>query len=268
MKITTKEVLVTPEIAAKYLKNNVNNRDVKPGVVEAYAAQMRNNEWKEGNPQPISFSVSGLLIDGQHRLSAIIKSGKAQRLMIAENVSDDMFSVIDRGSKRTPGDIFKMADIKNPILTSAIIVKFLNTGKRINAIECRPTMQQLMEEYQKRPDFWNHIVDFSTNAKKSFGGFLEPSLLGGWYAQCSDIDQSQADIYFKALISGIGFVNEKDPILQYRQYLIKNKEDKHLKNVLSSIRHALFIKSWNMLREKKLHILKYSPKQEKFPTLK
>lgn len=264
-------LLVTPAIAAELLKNNNCNRILRPAVIADYAGQMARGEWRENTPERLLISPSGRLLNGQHRLHAVVESGITFTFEVAYNVPEDMFDIIDRGARRTPGDILSIAGVKNPILTAAIIVKFLNMGKKATgyATADKPSMKQIRNEYDNRPKFWDHIVDFANNSKKSFGGYLEPSLLGSWYALCSDISVKDADRYFAGLTTGLGFTNEKDPICQYRQYLLKNREEKHLHTALASTKLALFIKSWNMMRDQKLKSLRYSPKVEiDFPVLK
>lgn len=70
----SERVKITPELAQHYLTFNRNNWDVIPNRIEAYADEMRRGEWIE-NGDSIVFTKNARLIDGQHRLQAIIKSG-------------------------------------------------------------------------------------------------------------------------------------------------------------------------------------------------
>lgn len=275
--IKFRQLLVTPTQAAEWLQKNPTNRDYKPNIGKHYANLMSKGEFSESSPIPISFDHDGNLIDGQHRLSGVILSGKSVWMTIAENVPSENFKIIDRGAKRTPGDIFKISGIENSKICAAIIHKFLLakkfSGKKFVGNDGSDnyrifSVNDLINEYNLRPFYWQHIINFVHKSNKSFGGFLDPSLLGAWYAATSDISESDANTYFTALTTGIGFTNDKDPILQYRNYLIKNKETRHIKTVVSSNRYAMFVKSWNMFRDKKLKTLTYQPSQESFPILK
>jgi len=272
-----KQVLVTPELAAEWLQRNPNNRDFKDNIAKNYAQLMTRGEFSQSSPIPISFDEKNNLLDGQHRLQAVIISGKSVCMTIAENVPAENFKIIDRGTKRTPGDIFKMSGIENSKICAAIIQKFLSgkklSGKRQAGTDSSDnyrmfSMDDLLAEYKKRPDYWMHVIEFVNKSHKSFGGFLDPSLLGAWYAITSDIHEADASRYFNALTSGLGFTSEKDPVLQFRNYLVKNKETKHIKTVIASNRYALFVKSWNMFRDKKLKTLTYQPTTEQYPVLK
>jgi hypothetical protein len=74
--IETKMMWVTPEIAKKYLERNTENRTLRPHWVNTLALAIKNNEFITTH-QSIAFSKSGRLLDGQHRLHAIIQANKA-----------------------------------------------------------------------------------------------------------------------------------------------------------------------------------------------
>src|SRR5687768_3937102 len=71
--------LVTPDRAKQMLLNvRDKNRSLKENSVQIYAEAMRRGDW-QFNGDPIRFGADGKLFDGQHRLTAIIRSGKPQQ---------------------------------------------------------------------------------------------------------------------------------------------------------------------------------------------
>jgi len=66
--------VVTPEMAHSYLLHNARHRPIKEKKVNEYMAQMIDGSWKL-NGKPIIFDSNGRLLNGQHRLSAVIKAG-------------------------------------------------------------------------------------------------------------------------------------------------------------------------------------------------
>lgn len=107
-RLVTRRRLVTPEIAQQMLdKKPEHQRAISPALVEKYAADMKAGRWAE-NAETIKLDVDGLLLDGQHRLSAIVASRKSQFLLIVSGVDASSFSTIDVGRKRTPGDMFSI----------------------------------------------------------------------------------------------------------------------------------------------------------------
>jgi hypothetical protein len=69
-------VRISPQAAENIIKAlNIGNRRVRRVLVEYLKAQIRNGEWQEDHPQKIIFSAKPRLIDGQHRLIAIVEAG-------------------------------------------------------------------------------------------------------------------------------------------------------------------------------------------------
>lgn len=95
--------IVTPEVASRLLENNEGNRRVRPAVVTKYAAAMIYGSWR-ATPEAIIVSKTGKLLNGQHRLHAIIKAGVAIPLFLVRNVEDGVFEALDRGATRSAAD--------------------------------------------------------------------------------------------------------------------------------------------------------------------
>ena len=71
----TEVVLVTPLLAKKWLERNTDNRDIRPSVVTGLAESITRGEWVLSH-QGIAFAKSGRLLDGQHRLLAIVEANR------------------------------------------------------------------------------------------------------------------------------------------------------------------------------------------------
>jgi len=71
----TEKVFITPSMAKTMLEKLAHaKRKPDPGKVKKFAAKLRNREWIEGGPD-IKFCENGTMVDGQHRLLAIISTG-------------------------------------------------------------------------------------------------------------------------------------------------------------------------------------------------
>lgn len=98
---------ITPSIAAEYLKKNMPlNRRINSSRVETYADDIRRGGWKL-NGESICFNEKGELIDGQHRLLAIIKAGVPAEISVIRGVGNDI-ALFDRGANRTETQILRM----------------------------------------------------------------------------------------------------------------------------------------------------------------
>jgi hypothetical protein len=119
----TKMVLITPESAKELLKLNVSNRPLNQVTVDWYAKQMTNGQWTISG-QTISISDKNTLIDGQHRLAALVKSGKEITFNVAYNVPFQSFVNYDSVRSRGLCDVFAIENILNYKSISAIISKY------------------------------------------------------------------------------------------------------------------------------------------------
>lgn len=107
-------VLVSPDVAKAMLTQNSNNRTIRPRQVAAYARDMENGNWNEDAPNAIVFSQEGALIDGQHRLNAVISSKKTIAMNVTILAKDAQLGYIDRNIRRTVKDSLKMFYGVNP----------------------------------------------------------------------------------------------------------------------------------------------------------
>lgn len=132
--------MITPKMAAEYLEHNIQNRPLSERVVNEYASRMKAGEWML-SPDAIAFDWNGNLINGQHRLRAIIKSDTQCQFYVGRNNSPATFSVTDEGRKRSAGDILAISGTSCAGRTASIVKavlalrgrKSLNNGTNIYA---------------------------------------------------------------------------------------------------------------------------------------
>lgn len=99
--------VVSPDLATKWLEGNTHNRPVRDSVVHRYAADMQAGRWKQSH-QGIAFDEEGTLIDGQHRLFAVIEASTPVLMQVTYGLSMDTQMVVDDGIKRTTVDLLKI----------------------------------------------------------------------------------------------------------------------------------------------------------------
>ena len=95
---------IDPDKALAMLVANTCNRNLRKNHVHALANAMRRGEWAASH-QGIAISESGVLLDGQHRLTAIIESGIGIDIAVARNVPDAAKIAMDIGAKRSISDV-------------------------------------------------------------------------------------------------------------------------------------------------------------------
>lgn len=121
---------ISPEMAKRWLANCRVNRSLDRAVVVAFARDMKNGEWQTTH-QGIAFDDRNALIDGQHRLHAIILANVTICLMVTFDLPSrrpgqrmTTMDAVDRGRHRSVADQLRiqhgMADarIKSAICAS------------------------------------------------------------------------------------------------------------------------------------------------------
>ncbi len=107
-------VVVTPDLAEQWLKSNILNRKARKTRVRMYARDMAAGRWLF-NTQGISFATDGSLIDGQHRLMAVVESGVSVTFVVWFNVPPASRSVIDLNGPRNLADIARLTCIQSAV---------------------------------------------------------------------------------------------------------------------------------------------------------
>lgn len=98
---------ITPAIARAYLASNQSNRKVTVTNVKDLAAAIRRGEWRLTH-QGIAFSCTGRLLDGQHRLLAVVEAGQPITTVVSRGLPEETFMALDIGKKRSYADVLGM----------------------------------------------------------------------------------------------------------------------------------------------------------------
>lgn len=256
----TKE-LITPVIAKQMLAKMPLNRSIKKYKIQQYCDDMENGRWKEDTGETIKISKEGNIIDGQHRLLSIIKTGKSIQLTVARGINEDVMTVIDTGASRSAKDAFKLSGIKHETIISASINKYISL--RDSIIDSKSgTNSMFLEEYHKREKFWNVVAGKTTVWYKAFAKILPPSFIGGIYAFLYERNPDIVDSFFEQISFGENIQN--DTLTQLRNRLLSDKLS--ARKIGVGIKTALIIKTWNyFVRNEEVKYLRYDPIKEDFP---
>jgi hypothetical protein len=157
---------ITPDIAKQFLALSAGNPrynnegKVNKTVVEKYASDMKRGVW-ELTSQGISFNESGKLIDGHHRLNAIISSGCTIKMYVTHNVPNDSV-YFDRAYTRTTQQILKFSFGVDDELSSSIVTSVARLHRYFEmGLSCRARAEKITD-YE--------IYDFIENHKELLRG--------------------------------------------------------------------------------------------------
>jgi hypothetical protein len=126
---------------------------VKFSHVDYLAGCISRGEWLLTH-QGIAFAPDGRLLDGQHRLMAIVKSGLPVQIQVSMGVQPDTFDVIDTGSvKRSASDVLHVpfATTAVAVMARKLVVGSFSSGTAVSAQQLRPYVERfgpLIEELE------------------------------------------------------------------------------------------------------------------------
>ncbi len=121
---------VTPAQATDWLATMGANRRLNASHVARLAEDIRRGDWRQ-TFDPIRFNKKGELVDGQHRLSAIVTSGKTVALYVVRNLDARAMAVIDTGRARSVADAMQINGVANArkLAAAAKVLYYYDLGK-------------------------------------------------------------------------------------------------------------------------------------------
>lgn len=199
------EVLVTPEMAKKFLEKNDVNRRYEPKRAASYSKDMLAGKW-ELNGEDIAISTSGNLKNGQHRLSAIIIANIPVKLGIKFDVPENI-TIYDKGRNRSTSDTLAAKGFdKN--LSSSIIIAMI----RLHYTYCFSQMYVTDSEIENFINKHKYHLETVMNLLKGktttkHGTRLNCKnagiLLPVFYALYSDVDETELNDFLEVLYTGL-----------------------------------------------------------------
>jgi len=209
--IKTEIVKVTPAMAQEWLGAAAHNRSLSRRTVEAYALDMRNGKWSLTH-QGVGFDEGGQLIDGQHRLHAVIESGCTVAMMVARGIDARSADAIDGGRPRTVADRLRLHEIDNgqQIAARCTIIQWLDDGRPRTTV--RGTLAQTLATRVRYSD----ALAWSFRALPQKGvGMSSPTT--GVLTWCYDRRPEEIDVFARQVRTGEGLFRG-DPALALRRF--------------------------------------------------
>lgn len=243
---SSKVELITPETASEMLENNCNNRALLKNVVVKYAASMDRGEYRL-NGQPIIISDKGRLLDGQHRLQAIILSGKPISMFVTRGIDESTFDTIDTGKSRSPADVLTSMGYSkhwsSSIVSAARYLILFNpqTGRIITGAQvAKMTSNHILVEYvlgnDDLIDAAAHMIDISPRAR---------CIQMGWAIfllyKMAEQNKDLAYEYMEQVMTGLN-LNENDPAYAVRSKLERDRNS--MRKLPLFVRACVLARGW------------------------
>lgn len=215
-------ISITPKLAQSLLKNNRANRPISKKTVESYARDMLNGNWKTNTGNAISISKDGALLDGQHRLTAVIKSEIPISMWVCYGCDDN--GVYDRNRGRSVRDQLNMSrtDLPSVMRSNSFLgmIRFVTVGN--GKITSGDTEKYIDEHYDELSSFIELGVFASTKAKIT----ICTVFVALYWAFLSGVPGEYITKFMDVLRSGMASCPEEYPIIAYRNYLLESYSSK------------------------------------------
>ncbi len=239
--------VIGPDEARKYLETVGVNRKVVQVHVERLAESMRGGEWVEMAGDPIRFNQQGELIDGQHRLWAVIEAGMPLRFAVARGLPVEAMTVLDTGRRRTLADFLEMHGEHNAAVMAGALgyLHYYWTTNEMVPIQWgvrKLTVPEALKLLEEHPGIRESVTVTHAVARLIGGG---RSRWAAIHYVPSSIDYSDAEQFFKKLLTAEE-VPQGSPISLLRNHLIADWHAMRHMGIREYI--ALVFKAWNLYR--------------------
>lgn len=257
------KILATKDIAQEWLNHNYSNRAISEKYLKTLIKEIRENKWVI-NGDTIRFSKTGELLDGQHRLTAIVKTGIPQYVWVFTGL--DKTSHIDDGRGRTIRDQIlvsgkaKKGDAFSDNKCIATVRYLYNYSRNNNGYyqEERPSTDDVLLWMQLHSDSINFIKKLadihggSVNARSAF--ILAAALV----CQMNGVSEEDITDWFRVVRTGEYSSDLQLSGIAFRNYLI-NMKSSHKESGIGFLKAQHSIRVFNHKKCRQLNAKTFYP---------
>ena len=244
--VTLTWVLMTPPLATEWLeRNTIPNRNPRLREVTKYATDMRDGNWASDASDPICRDTEGNILDGQHRLMAVIESGTSVWLLVADGVARTTQAVKDTGIVRKYADQVKMQGRANYTTLAAVArwAVLWERGERIIVGSVAPTHSEMEAALVAYPEL-EDAAQFAAVAAKQLR--IPPSAFGMAHWLLTPIDKAEAVWFLSRVADGVELTADH-PAYAFRRRVQQDREQR--RRIRPHVHLALVFLAWNAYRD-------------------
>jgi hypothetical protein len=238
------EVLdVTPELAQEWMKGNISNRRLNERTVNLYTRDMLADKWPL-NGEAIKRAVDNTLLDGQHRLEAVVRSGKTVKMLVISGLPPETQETMDLGRKRNPSDTLTLRGESNTTALSSIARRVTLWDRGDRSFREVVSFAELAETLEKYPEI-RRSAEIATRVHNAFK-FLPASSLGTAHHLMNRVDPDRVPWFFGAIETGAG-LDLGNPVLTLRERVRSDRETGQKVGDVRAL--AYLVRAWNANRK-------------------
>jgi hypothetical protein len=260
---------ITPSMAMKWLETMTVNRSVRQYTINQYARDIVNGEWLE-NGETIKFNKRGELIDGQHRLWAVIEAGKPIYSLVARNIDPEAMLTVDSGMNRRFHDHLHIVHGIPNVHAIATAVRMqwywekskwpIGRGRSHGrSVKMKPSHCELEACYERHPQLAGCVDKARLKPQ-----IISRAILGWFLYQAIQVNVSAAEQFRTDLQDGAG-LSKDDPVNKLRARMLINHGARE--KLEPEVTVGFLFKCWHTRRKKKrMQVLRWNS-TEGYPPL-
>lgn len=214
---TSRVVTVTPTIAADWLLLNTSNRPLYKSQVDTFARDMKAGRWITNTSDAVMIGSNRVLLNGQHRLAAVVQSGKGIDMLVEFGADPSSVPAIDRGKGRSSLDSYLMSSGKS---------KTRFWGATAHAAARGASGQKAMMTTQEAESFFDaheNEIDYATGVLEQSRKGIKRSAVAAVLARAfANVPREKLDEFGEVLTTGIAPLKSHAIIQTLRDWLLSH----------------------------------------------
>lgn len=241
---TVRYMFVDPDAASVMLNANTHNRTPNESTRDGYADDMAEKRWGFTG-DPIQFGEDGLLLNGQHRLFAIEKSGVGQWLFVIDGLPNSVQLHMDSGLVRKAHHQYQLADdVENASNKTSVAALLLRWRHWVDQrTDVKPTVPAVIQAARQHRDaiergllaareVHSGRVVQGKERDGGVGGGVSIIALAALHVRAMQVaDPDDVELFFHKLILNEKMDGANDPVRRVRNKF-NNSRKANLKNDL------------------------------------
>ena len=238
-------VNVTPDLAREWLQFNTENRKIQQHHIDVIARDITKGNWML-NAQPICFTNDPThpkkddpprLLNGQHRLHAVIAADMPIEVPIATGIPEAAFATFDTHAKRNVRRTGARVDDR--VIAAAAKLQWKEDhGFPLTGSGNTPSSSELLQTLDEHPDL---PAGFGRSRRKGMTEIASAGVMTYFIYRVSREHAAYAEEFLDGLETGAG-LEKGNPLLRIRNSLTKKK------NVSRGDKLKVLIDAWEVYK--------------------
>lgn len=234
---------VTPEQADIWLQNSIVNRPLDLKRVYELEEAILENKWMfDGSP--IRLNESQLLMDGQHRLEAIKRSGRIVKALVVSNIDDEAIKTIDSGRSKSGADMAVMLGFtKEQGQTADTAIKWTCRYRKGGLGQVSVPNSYIYDQIENNKELISSVMYVLQHPRKN--RLLKAGIITFLHYMVRQQHEQKANEFVDRFILG-DKLELDSPIYHLRQVLLMQDNQTYKMDILEKV--ATLINAWNSFK--------------------